>query len=366
MQEYLKTNNSVYDFGDTVENIVLPEIRKTQADIANKWYRHQPELTIQTSNLNLRTKPEYFPIPEYNNSSIFFKISCQQAETLIGIEKELIIRLIDSLYEEQDFETLSPIDQALLLEFLLSPAIEKFEKENSLEVSITPFADDIQVNSNEVLTGHIQITGSKTSYPFYIALPAENYEVWSSLLNRNYHYHTSRQLQLEQTVTVSLSLNYRCMEIDIGTLKNLDTGDVILLESGDKQQPFMELRAANKQIWLGRKIPEQNAVEILAIQKTPLLAGNSAEFNKDNNVMSEHDDGTVIDDIPVTMTFEVGRKDITVRDLGDLQEGSVISFPGEDTKEVCLVINGKEIGWGTLVRVGDDIGVKIERIFVNG
>ncbi len=73
-----------------------------------------------------------------------------------------------------------------------------------------------------------------------------------------------------------------------------------------------------------------------------------------------------LDDLPLRLTCELGRLDLTLGELCELGEGSVLPLGRRPERAVDLVINGRRMGLGRLVTIGDDLGVQIERLDLDG
>jgi len=74
--------------------------------------------------------------------------------------------------------------------------------------------------------------------------------------------------------------------------------------------------------------------------------------------------GDLIMDIPVSLSVELGRTQMKVRDVMSLAAGMVIELekPVEDPVE--LYVNGKLIAKGEVVVVDDSLGVKVTEVLV--
>jgi flagellar motor switch protein FliN/FliY len=66
----------------------------------------------------------------------------------------------------------------------------------------------------------------------------------------------------------------------------------------------------------------------------------------------------------VRMTASVGRCELTVKELFDLREGSVIVLDRDTSAPVDIILEGKVVARGMLVAVGDNFGVSITEITV--
>ncbi|MFC7704903.1 flagellar motor switch protein FliN [Plastorhodobacter daqingensis] len=70
----------------------------------------------------------------------------------------------------------------------------------------------------------------------------------------------------------------------------------------------------------------------------------------------------VLENIEVRMTVEVGRTEITIRDLLRLSEGSVIELDRLAGDPLDILVNGTMIAKGEVVMVGDRFGVRFGEI----
>ena len=76
---------------------------------------------------------------------------------------------------------------------------------------------------------------------------------------------------------------------------------------------------------------------------------------------NENPDGTenlkVLENIDVNLTVEVGRTEITIRDLLRLNEGSVVELDRLAGDPLDIMVNNTKIAKGEVVMVGERFGV---------
>ena len=66
-----------------------------------------------------------------------------------------------------------------------------------------------------------------------------------------------------------------------------------------------------------------------------------------------------ISEVPLTVSVEVGRVRLSAEKLLSLQPGNLIDLPTSPDSRVELVVNGKVVGRGELLRIGDLLGVRV-------
>lgn len=74
------------------------------------------------------------------------------------------------------------------------------------------------------------------------------------------------------------------------------------------------------------------------------------------------DDLNLILDIPVNMTVELGRTKMTIKELLNLSQGSIVSLEGLAGEPLDILINGYLIAQGEVVVVSDNYGIRITDI----
>ena len=86
----------------------------------------------------------------------------------------------------------------------------------------------------------------------------------------------------------------------------------------------------------------------------------------DNKEQAENPDGTenlkVLENIDVNLTVEVGRTEITIRDLLRLNEGSVVELDRLAGDPLDIMVNNTKIAKGEVVMVGERFGVRFGEI----
>ena len=86
----------------------------------------------------------------------------------------------------------------------------------------------------------------------------------------------------------------------------------------------------------------------------------------ENNEKIENPDGTenlkVLENIDVNLTVEVGRKEITIRELIRLNEGYVVELDRLAGDPLDIMVNNTKIAKGEVVMVGERFGVRFGEI----
>ena len=83
------------------------------------------------------------------------------------------------------------------------------------------------------------------------------------------------------------------------------------------------------------------------------------EPEEEEDDFSEEKARNPLENIPVQLLFEAGKKQIALRELGSINPGYTFELDSAVERPITIRANGKIIGTGELVEIGDRIGVRI-------
>jgi flagellar motor switch protein FliN len=67
-------------------------------------------------------------------------------------------------------------------------------------------------------------------------------------------------------------------------------------------------------------------------------------------------------DVPVTLTAEIGRANITIEKLANLGPGSVFELDTDNGRPIRVLINGRVVALGSVITIGEKFGVRLVEI----
>ncbi len=160
---------------------------------------------------------------------------------------------------------------------------------------------------------------------------------------------------------ISTWLELGWIDLPLNELNSLQPQDVLLPDGwwpGKEQDAFC-LRLAPK-LGAMAKLVEQNfahvSTEVKKMEQETMIntdddADSLLQFNPDN-----------LGDIPVRITFDIGERQILLKELSKLAPGYIFDLGLAPEHAVNLRMNGVRIGEGELVEVNGQVGVSITRI----
>ncbi len=265
-----------------------------------------------------------------------------------------LLRWIDGLVEPElaELET----DRALLLaDLAFNSAIE--EVGHLLGIEIGPFEPGGEIDAAVTLAVDIHTTGGRRGRAL-LSLPADLAEPIATLLE------AAQPLAGDfADLPVPIAFRVGTMALSLNELQALGPGDVLL------HDPVSV--AALGETWLAPIRVEPGRI---------LLAGpfRAASSQPESDDMSDYNQrgGALpgmaatadidLDQLPVRLVFESGRTELPLGALRSLGVGHVFELGRDAAGPIDIMANGKRIGEGELVRIGDTTGIRVRQLFGHG
>lgn len=93
---------------------------------------------------------------------------------------------------------------------------------------------------------------------------------------------------------------------------------------------------------------------------TPAELGGTNDFEAINRVVAESDVNLdMILDVPVTLAMEVGRTRISIRNLLQLNQGSVVELDRAAGEPLDVFVNGTLVAHGEVVVINEKFGIRL-------
>ncbi len=179
----------------------------------------------------------------------------------------------------------------------------------------------------------------------------------------------------EALAAVPIPLRYSLGTVELGLdeFSGLAQGDLILFESKSSRTVFY-VTSPHARYGFTSQDSQWYCHEILPLQRTG-QAGERTDGVEEVETGAETDDPFEeggpgdVGAIPILLNFEVGRLTLPIGELAGWQPGTLVEIEPpriDDGIEVVIRANGKWIGSGDLVRVGERLAVRIARLGSRG
>lgn len=186
--------------------------------------------------------------------------------------------------------------------------------------------------------------------------------------------------ELSKKLPINLSLEAGEVELNLQEWKGAKKGDFIVLDrcsyDPDTKKGRIVVKLGSTPLFRGKF--QEGGIKLLEYpfyeegekvmeeseELEPLMNENEEEEERAPEKISPPKEAPTIspDNIPITITVEVGRVKMTAYELMQLAPGNLIQLPVTPEQGVDLLVSGKKIGSGELVKVGETLGVRILHI----
>ncbi|MEZ5932786.1 MAG: type III secretion system cytoplasmic ring protein SctQ [Alphaproteobacteria bacterium] len=190
---------------------------------------------------------------------------------------------------------------------------------------------------------------------------------------------------------IELSLRAGSIWLDLGELKALDIGDVLLVEDDPSRWERMAATAGERWMFpveMTRKGPTalapfrragpRDREEWMMVEPSPVDDADEtlsdrpkatkgserpeADADLDAGPVSPPADA-VFDELPIKLVFELGRIELPLGQLQEIGPGHVFQLDRTLGEAVEIHAGGRRIGQGQIVQIDEQIGVRVVRLF---
>jgi type III secretion protein Q len=158
---------------------------------------------------------------------------------------------------------------------------------------------------------------------------------------------------------VPLAIRIGAVRLALAELRGLVPGDVLL--------PDVAGRSGEALVVFGERWAHPARREPAGIR---IMAPRQALALQDGGLwMTETDGGAEavaaerLDELPVTLVFELGRTELPLAAVQGLAPGAVLSLGRDPGEAVDIIANGRRIGRGEIVQIEDSLGIRVVRLF---
>lgn len=323
----------------------LPRWPDHAAALLNAFHRHRRPLAFELGGRTL--KLSIAPATKTPTLPLTYDLRLAGGIARLSMEGAALVALSAHLPDATSLLDADRSLQALWLEFALIEQVEALE--NQLGGPIRLHALRGVFAGNIDLRLSLQLHDAERLHHLYLEL---DHEAATRLLALIAHGWPSSPRSAHR-LAMALSLSAGHQRLSIEELASLRPGDVVMLER-DNDEETLELA--------GRPIAQVGGTP-------PRLLTPRHRWTHGETPMTDHrtapaapDELDDLDQLPLRLVAELGHFELTLGELRELGEGSVLPVERPLDDSVLLRINGKRVGSGRLVQLGEKLGVQITRM----
>lgn len=325
--------------------------------------QHDPQWLVLHNRLHRRRQPweSVFagqPVKVTWSTAQPLRLPTQDVRFTLG-NASLVVRMPAQWFESLDGLSADVQGPAppMLLELALLDLIEPVERLSGRTLEVVELAHG---GEPDLIAHPLHLTllvqlGEGAALPVPLHLSVEAAHLVADLLEQ----HASADEHPVSALRLRLSVEHGEALLSLGELRSLRAGDVLMLDScpGDcpEDVPDHQVRLVLLGRLHARATSSGEGIRLLE----PLIA---THFAKDIN-MTESANGpdldSTLDELPMKLVCQVGSVELSLAQLRELGEGSLLPLSAPAGDGVDLMVNGRRIGQGQLVKIGDGLGVRL-------
>lgn len=246
---------------------------------------------------------------------------------------------------------LTGLSGAMLLELALLGVIEPVEQLAGLPLRIVHNAIELDAQPLVVsLTMQVQLAQGA---PLYVALQLS--AAAATLLADLLEQHATPAAHPLPALHLPFTVENGEAELSVAELRSLNPGDVVMLDHWPDGQARLVLQGRRLH---ARAELDGNTLELL---EQPI----ALNFLKEHHMTGSAESATPqsldspLDDLPLKLVCQVGSVELSLAQLRELGTGSLVQMTPQLHDGVDLMVNGRRVGQGQLVKIGDGLGVRL-------
>jgi type III secretion protein Q len=336
--------------------LALPAVSPAAADSLNAFYRSRPALVFPLAGRTATMTTSWPRTQDDGSDTCRVEITVDGAPGTLIVSRSLVKALVGALDPDQRVDHLDPRHLALVLELALDDALSTLEKGlglqlaiGSVEMSSDAASDAASLAFGIVIDGLGSFFGELLLPPFYATHLARFLDRCAGGVVRDIE------------LPVPVSVRVAAATCSVGEIATLLPGDVVMAD-----HRCQEARTAVAVLAEHVAAPVRLTAAGAQLTAPPVrVQGSIWEWSMESGGGRPRGDAekTDLDDIPVKLVFELGRVELSLAEVRQLAPGAVIPVPRPLEESVDISANGRRIGRGTLVQIGNNLGVRITKLF---
>ncbi len=273
----------------------------------------------------------------------------------------LVQTLVKHVFGDIDQSLLGSSERALVLEHALGAMVALLERDFDMAVRFEWAAQDVE--SDLPVVGAASVTLPGKTRPGHVIIHGLDAV---GMLFRNFVEHCPPGPPVRVRSNIHVSLVFGSTVISVAEMRGLSAGDTILVDECFESDKPLRAVAGKALIAPARfSGPRIEAVAEFAPPKAGAgfrwlvepPQGVNVNMPDPENLMTNS-----LGDMKVRLVFEIGRAEISVADIEKLGPGYVFDVTRATDGHVDIIAGGRVIGSGEIVKIGDEIGIRLKRI----
>jgi type III secretion protein Q len=330
----------------------LPAISPDHAAYLNRFFRPRMPLAFSIGDLIMTVDAA---LDGAVSEPVAVTVAVDGERQLFVLSQDLVDAVLAVLDPALDRQALTSQTLALLLEYAAAPAITALEATAGVSIRFAVASAVVPALAPNFLSLPFSVDAAGEASIATLHATSACAVRLLQLLDKA----SSKPPRL-RALPLPVSLRQMAMQLTLDDIKSLGVGDVIM---SDDHSAATDMAA----LLIGRRLaaPVRMTPGGCTLLEPPKPAsGSSLQWCMDMPSPSSPDHS--LDQLPVQLVIEIGRLDLPLAEVEALGAGSVLPLGRRLEDGVDILANGRRIGRGTLVTIGDSLGVRVVRLGSQG
>lgn len=329
---------------------IIKKVNATHIHVLNQIYKCKRCLNF---NLDEQKYSVHFSFKKKNVESTTSIVVCIDDRLYynLTLENEFISNVFGDYCSLEEMLQLPAYIRNIALEVAAERFLNSFDQYCDCKSDIVELSEENQFE-NELICIQFELLRENDKASFNGSIKT-NHEGMAWFLEKFNGLPRVHERKVDQIpLTVDFELGYALLKIN--EIRDVELNDIILLDDRlSPERSHINVNIGSSIIFNGRIGSSGNIViEDKAIQRM------EEDMEKEENKHILHVE-SLIEDILVKLAFKVGETQMKFAELMDLQPGYTFETDNGLEKPVEISANGKPVGMGELVEIGDRLGVRV-------
>jgi len=239
-------------------------------------------------------------------------------------------------------------DVDLPLEAALETPLAALEEVLGIRVALLP-KRDVAAAASRAIDVRVSEGGRTVGHCRFVLATVERNLLIETLERRPPAPRNVDDLPLPITVTAGTA------RLTPSVLKSLRRGDIVLADDAVRETP-VEILVAGRPFMTG--VRAENGFLIIGVDDGRIRGRTLMDDSVDSPL-----EPIRLDELPLPVTFEIGRREMTLGELRSVRPGYVLEITRDSAIDIDLVVRGRIIGKAELVQIENLIGARVLRLF---
>lgn len=340
----------------------LPSLGAAALREARRMGRLRAPLTLATGAGEIAvTMTGYETLAEWRGGWMRVDMLCADRPATLWLPRDVALAGLRGAYPDVDDDALAPADRGLLLDLVENDLVDRLSRAARAEIAVVAAASVDMIDAEPDFVFSLRPLDGAQAFPAALVC----HEVEREAIVRAA---LATPVQRAPFPDLSVEIAFRCgySILSLAELAELEVGCGIALD--DTTLNFQKIiavvaeRFAQTCSWQTIK-PTLDGPLLNPVDRSALYYTTDALVKDESEKAATGGPQTGgVDEVPVQLIFELGRTEARVAELETLRDGYVFDLGKPLSQSVDILANGRRIGAGELVRLGDTIGVRVSRL----